>query len=119
VTLPVDYTFLRFNSTNSTISNLEPDGQNSTQPIFNIMNNGNIPQSFSFYLNEIVPNINTYADLDNNFSLGRIEINTTPTVIITNLDAGLNQSIWLVVDINNAPATNINKTLTINNSLVQ
>lgn len=116
VTLPVGYTFLRFNSSNSTISNLDPDGQNNLQSIFNITNNGNINQSFGFYLNGNVTNITTYADLDNNHSTGRIEINMTSPIVITNLNPSSSQNIWLVIDAIKAPLTNSNRTLMINSS---
>ena len=116
VTLPIWYTFLRFNATNSTITNLDPEGQNSSMPTFNITNNGNIIQSYRFYLNNTISNITTYADLDNNHTTGRIEINATPSIIVPNLNPGSSQNIWMIIDTNKALATNVTRTLMINNS---
>jgi len=117
ITLPKDQIYLRFNASLSTVTNLNPDGQNSSQPIFNITNNGNINQSFMLNLNEVVNNITTYADLNNNFSEGKIEINTWSTTIIPNLNPNSSQNIWMIIDANKAPVTNVNKTLIINNSI--
>jgi len=116
ITLPKDQTYLRFNASRSTVTNLDPDGQNSSQPIFNIINNGNINLSFMLNLSDVVSNITTYADLDSNFSSGKIEINTSPTTVIPNLIPNSSQNVWMVIDANNAPVTNVNKTLIINNS---
>lgn len=114
ITLPVGYTFLRFNASNSTVNNLNPDGQNSSRPMFNITNNGNINQSFMLSLSGIVNNITTYADLSNNFSTGKIEINTSNTIIIPNLIPGSSQNVWMIIDVNKAPPANVNKTFMIN-----
>lgn len=116
VTLPVGYTFLRFNASSSTVNNLGPDGQNNLQSMFNITNNGNIIQSFRFFLNGTVQNIKTYADLDNDHTTGRIEINTTSSMVIPNLNPGSSQNIWLLIDATQAPAINTNRKLTINSS---
>lgn len=116
VTLPIGYTFLRFNASNSTIINLDPDGQNNSQPIFNITNNGNIIQNFGFYLNGTVANIITYADLDNDHTNGRLEINTTLSTVVPNLNPGSSQNVWVIIDTSKAMAINTNKTLTINSS---
>lgn len=116
VTLPIGYTFLRFNASNSTVTNLNPDGQNSFRPIFNIVNNGNINQSFMLHLNNIVNSITAYADLSNNFSKGKVEINTSNTTIVPNLIPGQSQNIWIIIDTKKAPATNINRTLIINSN---
>lgn len=116
VTLPVGYTFLRFNASNPSVTNLNADGQNSSQPMFNITNNGNINQSFMLNLNDVVNNVTTYADLSNNFSIGKIEINTSNTTIIPNLIPGSSQNIWIIVDANKAPTTNVNRILMINNN---
>ena len=116
VTLPIGYTFLRFNATNSTVNNLNPDGQTSSQPFFNITNNGNINQSYGFYLDATVTNITMYADLNNDSSSGRIPVNNTSTIVIPGLEPGNSKNVWIVVDTNRALAMNINETLTINNS---
>lgn len=116
VTLPVGYTFLKFNASNSTVTNLGPDGQVSYRPIFNITNVGNINLSFTLNLNDTVNNITTYADLSNNFSTGKIEINASNTTIIPNLNPGKSQNIWMVADVDKAPTMNINRTLIINNN---
>lgn len=114
VTLPAGYTFLRFNASDSTVTNLNPDGQNSSQPIFNITNNGNINQMFMLNLSNVVKNITTYGDLSNNFSTGKIEINASSAVVIPNLFPSQSQNLWMVIDTKNAPAVNINVTLMIN-----
>lgn len=116
VTLPVGYTSLRFNAPNSSVINLDSDGQNNSQSIFNIINYGNINQNFRFSLDEIITNITTYADLDNDHNSGKLEISTTPAMIIPNLNPGANQNVWIIIDSNKAPIININRTLMINNS---
>jgi hypothetical protein len=115
VTLPIGYTFLRFNASMSTVTNLSPDGQNDSQPTFNIINNGNINQSFMLVLNGTVSNITTYAALNNNFS-GKVEISTSSSMVIPNLFPGSNQYIWMIIDVNKAPVTNANMTLMINSN---
>jgi hypothetical protein len=115
VTLPIVYTFLRFNASMSTVTNLSPDGQNDSQPTFNIINNGNINQSFMLVLNGTVSNITTYAALNNNFS-GKVEISTSSSMVIPNLFPGSNQYIWMIIDVNKAPVTNANMTLMINSN---
>ena len=114
VTLPIGYTYLRFNATNSTVNNLNPDGQNNSQPFFNITNNGNVNQSFSLNLSNTVNNITTYTDLSNNFSVGKIEINISSATIIPNMNPGTSQNIWMIIDAKNAPVTNTNVTLMMN-----
>jgi peptidoglycan/xylan/chitin deacetylase (PgdA/CDA1 family) len=114
VTLPIGYTYLRFNATNSTVNNLNPDGQNSSQPFFNITNNGNVNQRFNLNLSNTVNNIITYADLSNNFSVGKIEINTSSATIIPSMNPGTSQNIWMIIDAKNAPVTNTNVTLMMN-----
>jgi peptidoglycan/xylan/chitin deacetylase (PgdA/CDA1 family) len=114
VTLPIGYTALQFNSPNSTINNLNAVGQTDTQSFYDITNNGNINQSYVFYLDSSPPNINTYADLTNNFT-NRILIKPSiSTQIIPNLGPGSSQNIWMVIDANQAPPTNMNAGLTIN-----
>lgn len=114
VSLPIGYTFLRFNASNSTVTNLGPDGQNNSRPIFNITNNGNIDQSFALNISGTVKNITTYGDLSNNFSRGRIEINASSAMVIPNLIPGKSQNLWMIIDANNAPVMNKNLTLMIN-----
>ena len=116
VNLPGGYSYVRFNTSNSTIINLNPDGQNDSQPMFNITNNGNVNQSIMLNLSGTITNITTYADLSNNFSIGKIKINASPTIIIPNLAPNSSQKIWVIVDVDKASPININNTLVISSA---
>jgi peptidoglycan/xylan/chitin deacetylase (PgdA/CDA1 family) len=112
VTLPTGYSDLTFNASNATFTNLNPEGQSTTQPFFNITNIGNEALGFTLYLIANPPNINTYVDLNNNFSTGRIPITSTvSSVIIPNLAPQTSQNIWMLADANIAPPSRTNGSL--------
>lgn len=120
VTLPIGYELLRFNSSRATVKNLDPDGQTSLRPMFNVANSGNVIQNFGFYLNGTVSNVTTYIDLDNDHTNGRIEINTSMSnTIIQNLDPDTSQNVWIIIDANNAPMINANRALTMESARVK
>ncbi len=117
VTLPVGYTYMTFSPPNSTAKYFYPTGQTSSIPFLNITNNGNIAQTFRFYLNATISNIDLYADLNNVHSSGTILINTTTTTaVVSNLASLSSQNVWMFSNFSRPIPQNTNKTLTINSS---
>jgi hypothetical protein len=117
VSLPAGYTYLQYAPSNSTATNFYPSGQNSTQPFFNVSNQGSSAQSFRFYLNSTVSGISDYADLNSDHTSGKIAVNvSTSTVIVSSLATGSSQNVWMLIDLNRPVPQNTNKSLTINSS---
>jgi hypothetical protein len=113
VTLPSGYTYLRFEPTNATATNVTPNGQTDLQEFYNVTNTGDVNLDVRLQLNETVANIILKADSDSN-SVGAKEVNTTLVTIHPNLATANTADIWLWSDFNYAVQQDTNKTIRIN-----
>ncbi len=116
VTLPEGVTSIWFNATSKTQSNVNGTGQNSTVPLIQITNSGNVALDFFWALNTSTPaGVTLKADTDND-PTGATNITTTATKIVSALGAGNSQNIWHWADFSNAAPMSAARTLSVNTS---
>ncbi len=113
MTLPAGYSYAKFEPTLSTDTDVEPNGQTSTVPFYNVTNTGNVNLDVRLALNQTVSGITLKADTDNT-PTGAQEVNTTLSTIYEALAPDNSVNIWLWSDFNRPSPQTINKTLEIN-----
>jgi len=116
VSLPVGYTEINFSSNNKTVSNLNADGQNSTNGVLYITNTGDVGIDIFLKMNSTESGFVLFGDTDNDES-GATTINETSLLLKDNLASSSSQNIWLWLNWTDKTPQTISKLL--NTSVTQ
>jgi len=93
VSLPIGYTQLNFSSNSKTVTNLEPEGQNSTNGIIYLTNTGEETLNIYFKINQLTDGFNIFFDIDNN-PIGSKLLNSSNQLLKSSLTTSSSQNIW-------------------------
>ena len=110
INVTLNSVLFRINATSKT-GNFTPYNQSSTNPIYNVTNNGTITVNVSFKLNGTVHScMSTHLISTNStfeWALDYNVTNTTWTQIITDLPVNSTQALWMLAQYENCPAGRI------------
>lgn len=109
VSLPTGYTQINFSNNSLNASNLNAEGQNSTDGVLFITNTGNVGLDIFLLVNQTFSNFTVFADTDNN-TAGATTINTSALLLKDNLGTSSSQNIWVWLNwTNKTPQTVVSK----------